>query len=304
MSILQPSQIARELVHGAYDLHVHTGPDVIKRIASDLVVARKFKERGLGGYVIKSHYAPTAGRAALANEAVPEVKVMGSITLNRSVGGMNAIAVEMAAREGARLVWMPTCDAVNEPAGRVPPQPGAKLPFWAAMQHQMLAEGVVSEAVPVVDENMQVLPETRTVLRSIAKHDLILATSHLGRDEIFAVVDAALEEGVQRIVITHPEFPSQNLSAADQKALAERGAFLEHCLAPILFGKHSWELVFDNIRATGVEHAYFAGDLGQPNNPPVEDGLAIVADALLGAGFGDDEVHRMLVTNTRRLVDV
>lgn len=303
MSMLQPTQLARDLVRGAYDLHVHSGPDVVKRIASDLVIARKFKERGLGGYVIKSHYAPTAGRAALANEAVPDVKVMGSITLNGSVGGMNSMAVEMAAREGARLVWMPTCDAVNEPAGRVPPQPGAKLPFWANMQHQMLAEGVVSEAVPVVDDRMQLLPETRGVLRSIAKHGMILATAHLGRDEIFAVVDAALEEGVERIVITHPEFPSQNLSAVDQKGLAERGAFLEHCLAPIIFGKHSWELVFDNIRFTGVEQAYFASDLGQPKNPPVEDGLAIVATALLGAGFSEDEVHRMLVTNTRRLVE-
>jgi hypothetical protein len=291
------------MVRGAYDLHVHSGPDVIKRIASDLVIAQKFRERGLGGYIIKSHYAPTAGRAALACEAVPEVKVMGSITLNRSVGGMNAIGVEMAAREGVRLVWMPTCDAANEPAGRVPPQPGAKLPFWAHMQHQMRAEGVVSEAVPVVDDRMQVLPQTRAVLQSIAKHDLILATSHLGRDEIFAVVDAALEEGVKRIVITHPEFPSQNLSAVDQRALAQRGAYLEHCLAPILFGKHSWDLVFDNIRATGVEQSYFASDLGQPKNPPVEDGLAIVATALLGAGFSDDEVLRMLVANTRQLIE-
>jgi hypothetical protein len=303
MNHLQPTQFARDLVRGAYDLHVHSGPDVIKRIGSDLVIARKFEGRGLGGYVIKSHYAPTAGRAALANEYVPGVKVMGSITLNQSVGGMNGIAVEMAAREGARLVWMPTCDAVNEPAGRIPPQPGANLPFWAHMQHQMRAEGVASEAVPVVDDQLQVLPETRVVLRSIAKHGMILATSHLGRDEIFAVVDAAQEEGVERIVITHPEFPSQNLAADDQKALAERGAFLEHCLAPILFGKHSWELVFDNIRATGVEQAYFASDLGQPKNPPVEDGLAIVATVLLKAGFSEDEVHQMLVANTRRLVE-
>ena len=43
---------------------------------------------------------------------------MGTITLNRAVGGMNALAVEVAAREGARVVWFPTVDAVHETAGR------------------------------------------------------------------------------------------------------------------------------------------------------------------------------------------
>jgi hypothetical protein len=42
-------------------------------------------------------------------------------------------------------------------------------------------------------------------------------------------------------------------------------------------------------------------DLGQVFNPPVEDGLALMADRFLGAGFSDDEVITMAVTNTRRL---
>lgn len=299
---LLPTKTARDLVRGAIDMHVHSGPDVIQRIAHDIEIAQRFREVGLAGYVIKSHYAPTAGRAALARAMVPEVNVMGSITLNQSVGGMNALAVEMAAREGARLVWFPTVDAENEPVGRRAPVAGANIPFWAHMQHQLRAEGVFSEAVAVVDGDMNVLPETRRVLQSIAKHDMILATAHLSRDEIFAVVDAAISEGVKRITITHPEFPSQNLSGQDQAALAERGAFLEHCMASVLFKKYTWQLIFENIRYTGIEQAYFASDLGQPNKPPIEDGLAIAADQALAAGFSKDEVHHMFVVNTQRLV--
>lgn len=303
MSYPAPTQTARELVRGAYDLHVHSGPDVIKRIGHDIEIAQRFRDVGLGGYVIKSHYAPTAGRAALARAQVPEVKVMGAICLNQAVGGMNAIAVEMAAREGARLVWFPTVDAENEPVGRMPPVSGANIPFWAHMQHQLRAEGVFSEAVPVVDAEMNVLPEVYTVLKSIAKHDLILATAHLSRDEIFAVVDAAVAVGVQRITITHPEFPTQNLSPQDQAALAERGAFLEHCIASIYFKKYTWEQVFANIRYTGIHQCYFASDLGQPSKPPIEDGLALAADKALEAGFSKDEIRTMFVGNTRRLVD-
>ena len=297
-----PSKTARDLVRGGYDLHVHSGPDVIQRIAHDVDIARQFKAHGLAGFVIKSHYAPTAGRAALARALVPEVNTIGSITLNGAVGGMNALAVEMAAREGARLVWFPTVDAENEPVGREPLVPGQRVPFWAHMQHQMRDEGVFSAAVPVVDGEVVILPETLEVLRSIARHDMILATAHLSRDEIFAVVDAAIGVGVKRIVVTHPEFPSQSLTAVDQAALAERGAFLEHCMAPVLFGKHSWQLMFDNVRYAGIEQATFASDIGQPKNPPVQDGLALIADACLEAGFTKDEVHRMLVVNTRGLV--
>ncbi len=44
-----------------------------------------------------------------------------------------------------------------------------------------------------------------------------------------------------------------------------------------------------------------SSDLGQPFNPPVEDGLAILADRLLSEGFTEDEVRVMAVANSRWL---
>ena len=156
----------------------------------------------------------------------------------------------------------------------------------------------------MLDDEGRVLPETRDVLATVAAHGLLLATGHLSRDEIFAVVDAALEEGVAEIVITHPEFPSQNLSVTDQEALARRGALLERTFTTPHTGKVSWERWLRNIRAVGPEHSVLASDLGQIDNPPVEDGLALLADRLLAAGFGEDEVHMMAVVNSRRLAGV
>src|SRR5690606_23009519 len=187
-------------------------------------------------------------------------------------------------------------------AGREEPKPGAKLPFWAKMQHDLRAQGVISEPVPVVDGAGSVLPEVRQVLRSIARRGLVRAPGHLGRGEIFAGCAAAVEEGVRRIVITHREFPSQSLGAEDQGALAEMGALLERCFTTPHSGKTSWETIFDNIRATGHENSLITSDLGQPNNPPVHDGITLFADRLLDAGFSRDEVHRMVVENSNRLV--
>lgn len=299
----EPSPKALELVQGAYDMHVHSGPDLMERNANDIEIARAFQARGMKGHVIKSHYVPSAGRARLANFAVPGMNVIGSIVLNRSVGGMNALAVELAARENARIVWFPTVDAENETAGRVDPKPGAKLPFWAKMQLQLRDEGISSEPVRVVDDHGAVLPEVRKVLTSIARNNLVLATAHLSRDEIFVVVEEAVRTKVKHIVITHPEFPSQNLGIDDQKELSKMGALLERCFTTPHTGKTSWETMINNVRATGPEHSFFSTDLGQPSNPPVEDGLPLMIDKFLEAGFSEKEIHTMVVENPTRLAE-
>lgn len=296
-----PSSRARELVRGAYDLHVHSGPDLLPRSSSDIELAYRCRELGLAGFVIKSHYIPSASRAALVRALVPEVTALGSLVLNAAIGGINPVAVEIAARAGARIVWMPTFDSANEMLGHTTFPPGVKPPQWARLQQELREQGVSSEPVRVVDEQGAVLPAVRTALRLIARHGLVLATGHLSRDEIFAVVAAARIEGVHDIIITHPDYPSQNLSLEDQRALVERGAWLERCFAPSYSGKVSWERLLAHIRAIGPEHSLLSTDLGQPENPPIEDGLALMADQLLAGGFSDTEIHRMAVVNTRHL---
>ena len=293
-----PSDRARELLRGAYDTHMHISPDVVERIIDDISLAQKFKELGMDGFVLKSHYGSTAERASVVRAAVPGVNVLGAIALNRAVGGINPLAVEIAAREGARTVWLPTVDSVNESHEREAP-PGAKVPVWVKLQLDLREQGIEIPPVPVVDEDGVVLPAVREVLGMIARHGMLLATGHLGRDEIFAVIDAALEEGVSDIVITHPEFPSQNLKVEDQRALAERGALLERCFTTPHTGKVSWEQWIANIRDCGPESSVLSTDLGQVFNPPVEDGMALMVDRLLDAGFEEEEVYVMAVVNTR-----
>jgi hypothetical protein len=294
------SDRARELLRGAYDTHIHVAPDVVARIVDDVTLARRFAGLGMAGFILKSHYTSTAERAGVVRAAVPGIQALGGIVLNRAVGGLNALAVEVAAREGARTVWMPTVDSVNESHEREAPA-GAKVPVWVKLQLELREQGIEIPPVPVVDEGGAVLPETRAVLERIAHHGLLLATGHLARDEIFAVVDAALENGVEEIVITHPEFPAQSLTVEDQLALARRGALLERCMTTPFTGKIAWEEWIEHIRAVGPEHSVLSTDLGQVFNPPVEDGMGIMVERLLAAGFNDEEVQVMAVANTRRV---
>jgi hypothetical protein len=299
MSHPVPSAAALSLVAGAYDTHVHIAPDVMERRIDDLSLAARFAQTGLAGFVIKSHYVTTAERASVVRAAAPGVDVLGAITLNGSMGGMNPAAVEIAGRLGARIVWMPTVDSRNQRSSTATDLPGSKPAMWGALQADLHAQGIVPDVVEVIDADGVVLEQVRKVLRVIAKHDMVLATGHLAAPEILAVVKAAKAEGVRRVIVTHPEFTSQRLTVPQQQELAAQGALLERCFTTPYTGKVSWEDLFANIRAVGVEHSILSSDLGQPFNPPVEDGLPLFADKLLEAGFTEDEIRVMAVDNSR-----
>ena len=296
------SDRAWQVLEGAYDLQIHVAPDVIARRIDDIDCAKEFLAHGMKGFVLKSHYIQTGERAQVVTKAVPGSRVFGAVTLNHSVGGLNPVAVELAGRAGCKIVWMPTVDAQNETAGRVDGG-SEKLPFWAKIQRELAAEGISPPPLSVINGSGELTEPARRCLERIGKHNMILATGHLGRKEIFALVRAAKAMGLKKVLVTHAEFPSQNLSGDEQKELADLGALIEHCFTTYYTAKASWESAFANIRKAGVTRAVISTDLGQTINPPVADGFASFAQHLLDAGFTADEVRTMAVTNPTRLVE-
>jgi hypothetical protein len=286
------TDLAWEAIQGAYDLQVHVAPDVIARRTDDVDLARDFLGHGLRGFVLKSHYIPTAERAKVVARAVPGIKSYGAIALNHSVGGLNPVAVEIAGRSDNQIVWMPTVDAANETAGR-PEGGNEKLPFWATIQREIAAAGITRPPITVLEADGRISEDARQCLELIAKHNMILATGHLGRHEIFPLVRMARQLGVQKIIITHAEFPSQNLTGDEQAELARLGAIIEHCFTTYHTNKAPWEVVYANIRQVGVERSMLSTDLGQATNPPVAEGFAMYAQRLLDAGFTAAEINHM-----------
>lgn len=294
-----PSARARELVRGGFDPYVHAAPDFAPRRITDLELAARHRELGLAGFGLMSHYTATAERAAVVNAAVGGALAVGSIVLNHAVGGLNATAVEVAARQGARIVWLPTVSAVGEFA--TVERSNGNVPVWVEFERGLRAAGAAPGPVAVLDADGAPLPALLAVLAVVARRGLVLATGHLARDEVFGVVDAAVGAGVETVVVTNPEFPSHKLGPEDQVALAERGVLLQRALTTPYTGKCTWEELFAATRAVGARHTVWGSDLGQVFNPPVEDGLALLADRHLEAGFSEEEVRIMAVENTRRL---
>ena len=107
-----PEKRAKELLKGAVDFHIHTGPDIYPRLVNDIEVAKQAKKAGMKAVLIKSHATITADRAQMA-QFVTGFPVFGGVALNWQVGGLNKYAVECAAKLGAKQVWMPTTHAAN-----------------------------------------------------------------------------------------------------------------------------------------------------------------------------------------------
>lgn len=291
-----------ELLEGAYDLHVHTGPDVMTRKLDDLDMAERLNKVGMKGYGIKSHYFCTAERAALVRKVYPNVNAMGAVSLNNSIGGLNPMAVEMAARDGARIVWMPTFDATNEQE-HFKQGKHTKLPFWAKLQLELMEQGKTKPSISILEDS-KLKDNVCEILDIISNYNLILATGHLGKKETFAIVKKAVEMNVKRIVITHPNFPSIDFTKEEQKELAELGAYMEHCFTTPHTNKTTWEAVYEQIRFVGPERCILSTDLGQPSNPYPDEGLLTFANNLLDNGFSRTELKQMMVQNTTLLAEI
>lgn len=292
----------KELIQGAYDLHVHSAPDVLPRKMDDIDMAQRIKESGMAGYAIKSHYFCTSERAQLIRKMYPECDAIGTITLNSSVGGINPTAMEMAARSGVKLAWFPTCDAAHEIAHVFDGNPNKKLPYWAQIIIEMKEAGIQAPTIRILDEEGNLKKPVCEVLDILAKYDIILATGHISHEEAFALVDEAKKRGVKNIVITHADFPTTFYTVEEQKRFVEMGAIVEHCYTTWATGKVEFEETRRQIREVGPQNCILATDLGQKTALYPDEGLLEFAKRLYEDGFSKEEIRTMTVENPRKLL--
>jgi Family of unknown function (DUF6282) len=289
------------LLEGAFDTHIHSAPDVLPRKFNDIELAQRFKARRMAGFVLKSHYICTADRATLVNQIVPEVQAFGAIAMNNSVGGLNPLALDIAGRLGTKVCWLPSVDNANELEAIAGQRDESKLPYWMSIAREMRALGIAGSFLNVTEDG-KVTSATRQCMEIIAKHDMILATSHIRPSEVLPVVKAAQEVGVKRIVITHPEFPTTLLSIPQQQELARLGVFFERCFTTPNTGKISWEQVYANIREVGPATTILATDLGQTTAPYPDEGLGMFIEKLLENGFNERDVRGMVRDNPAQVL--
>ena len=273
-------------IKGLIDFHTHAAPDVFGRAVDDDELASLAANREMEAVVFKNHVALTADRAWLARKHVPGIRVFGGIVLNSAVGGLNPQAVEWMWRmQGGygRVVWLPTFDADNHVRQR----------------------GTGASGLPVVTEKGEPTPAVREILKICAREKLVLHTGHSSAEQALAIIAAARQEGVERVVVTHAQFEVVGMNEAQMQKAASMGAKMELCALGILVGpeaplewmRHSIRVPLKDtaarIRNVGAQHFVLGTDLGQSGNPTPADGLTMFVGGLMAEGITKDQIQTM-----------
>jgi len=272
----------QEILKGSFDLHVHASPDASQERRLDaLETARYAYEAEMSGFVLKSHDYPTAPLAYALARMYPGLNVAGAITLNMSVGGLNPDAVEVSAKLGARVVWMPTFDA------RAWPVSGER--------------SVGGPGITIVGADGRLAPQVGDILDLINQHDMVLASGHVSPTEALVLFRAARDAGVTRMIATHP---SAVATVEQQREMASLGAYLEYTFLACMpaRGALSVDGLALALETLGFDRCVVTTDFGQWMNPPAAEGMRMAIAALLGAGVRPEKVAAVVKDNPRQLI--
>ncbi len=278
-------------LQGVIDMHVHSNPDLRTRAYDDFELMEAGIRVGARAIVIKTHQGTTMDRAYLCNRHNQVVHggdnhftMFGSITLNRVVGGINPVAVETALKLGAKVVWLPT---------------------QSAKGHMEKMGQDISKCVEVTRDG-KVLPEVKSVLQLVKDHDAVLGTGHISPEECFLVVEEAKKMGIDKVVVTHPEWWIVGMSVEDQLRLVkDYDVYLERCYAQNMGGGKYKSNLPDNveiIKTCGYKNVMISTDGGQVENPHWELALGEYLDYLADHGIPEDQIYYMTHTIQERLL--
>lgn len=231
----------------------------------------------MAGFVLKSHHYPTAPVAEILTRVYPGLTVVGSVALNDEVGGLNAAAVEAAAKTGARVVWMPT---------------------FSAHHFTMQQEG---RAGIEVASDGKLVPDALTILEVARSHEMAVASGHVSPAEAILLFRAARDMGLTRLIATHPAHGSTTEELGE---MARLGAYVEHTFLSCMpsRGRSTPAEIASLIGELGPERCVVTSDFGQWMNPPPAEGMRMAIAELLNAGMSPEDVMTVVKTNPRALV--
>lgn len=286
-----------KVLQGTIDMHCHSGPSPFPREFDHADAARDAWDRlRMRAMVVKSHHHNTVmdllGMQARL-DSVP-TQVFGGIALNNQVGGLNKYAVQMSLRMGGKVVWFPT-----NSSGRHIECHAEHIGFPTATVELDVEQTVVSVGGELV-------PEVGPILDEIQANGAVLNGGHMYPADIRAVFTLAREKGIDRMVVSHPDF----VIGADPEQCREfvkLGAFIEHELHMYdPEGTMKWDpkQLYEWISALGPEHTVLSSDFGQRGLSRPVDAFLRIGEILLDLGLSERELRMITQGNAAFLLNL
>lgn len=287
------------LLIGAFDVHAHGYPEFTLGMPprlDNVAWAAAAAEAGLRGFVVKSHIWPTTTTAQMLRSLQPELEVVGSITCNPPVGGLNPVSVEIAAQTGARVVWMPTWSASQDP-----PRPSVFLERMKPWVGTLESDPGAAAAIDILGADRALRSEVTRILQLCRQYDMTLATGHLPITSSMILIEEAEALGV-RVILTHPLSGSVAATLDDQRAAVSHGALIEHVFIGCMpmHQRADPQRIVEAIDAVGAENCVMGSDAIEAWNPPQPEVLRMYIATMLALGVDEGAVRAMTHENPIR----
>jgi hypothetical protein len=289
-----------KLMEGAYDAHLHASPGLTQRRKTIIEIAEEARSYRMKGLVFKDHQFSTAPVSQIMKSIVPELNVIGGITLAASVGGVNPAAVEANFKLGGRVVWMFSLESawmlrrINSPD------------FASGALYRNVGVKSENTGLTILKTDSEELKEEAKEIVSLCKqYNAVLETSHLSREEGFAIVKEAKNQGHKKVVITHANASVTPLTVDDQLQFISLGAHLMYCMnvyqvKPTENAEPFTGLV-KLIEAVNPKNVILGTDFGIRFLPSAPEGIRMMITGFLELGMTEDDIRMMVQTNTEKL---
>lgn len=265
---------------GGWDFYCHSRPCLLPRWGSAIDIAKAAAELGFAGIVLQAHHESTHSRALAAAQVVPEVQLIGGLTLNAYAGGLSVTAVRGALLAGVRFFWLPTLQSRTH---------------VAAVKHghslsRQFDPGDSGPGLSILDGGT-LTPAVLAILDLLGEAGAVLNTGHAGLAEIDALIPAAADRGAV-VVINHPYFLIHPARSWWQR-LPESGVYVQLAaitqVASHLPGLADVRQVID---AVGPARCVIGSESGGATHPLRQ--VAAFCAALTQHGMTPEEVRVML----------
>jgi hypothetical protein len=293
--------IEDQLLQGAIELHAHAYPEFSLRMrgrVNEIEWAKLARAAGMRAIVMKSQVFPTVERANFVRRVVEGIEVFGGITLNHPMGGLNPLAVEVAGELGGKAIWMPTWGSKNDLS---------KSQFYLTRMKAYVR--TLNEIVPGPEAGIEIVdggklkPVVKEIVQIARDHKMYVSSGHLSIQESLALVEECTKQGVF-FTLAHPFSRSVGASIEEQKEVAKRGGYIEHCFITTMPMHQRLELskIVEAIQEVGPARTVLTTDAIQTWNPPPPELMRMYVASLLQLKVEEDAIRTMVQKNPEKIL--
>jgi len=289
-----------ELIRGAIDLHCHIDIEFSlahRKAEPESSWLPRAEAMGMRGFVLKSHWWPTANVVPYIRESYKgPVELWSSVTLNPICGGPTTEAIEACVALGGRVAFLPTWSAQHDiEHGGFSTRIKDYYPSFSLGDFK----GYV-----FLDARRELTDGAKELVDCCKRLNVALGTGHVSWEESLAFATFAHDIGFKNLLINHPLNRRTNAPLDGLQKVAELGAFIEICWTQVAPGRTPAQKMVAAVREIGPSQIVASTDYFRPGIPNPPELMCEYLGMLSDAGLSKVEIRQIAAENPARALSV